>query len=252
MAGRFIWYELITSDVDAAIAFYSDVVGWTVKASEMPGMDYRMIHAPDAAGVGGLMAIPAEAQGMPPAWFGYVSVPDVDAEINAFIAAGGKVAWPANDIPTVGRMAMVGDPQGALIYVMTPTGEGQSEAFDGQKLGHIGWNEYHASDEPSASAFYAGRFGWEKAQAMDMGPMGLYQTFTANGVLTVGLMKNPLPQQAWLFYFNVGDIDEALARITAKGGAIQLPPMQVPGGMWAIVARDPQGAMFGLLGSRKA
>jgi len=254
MASHFIWYELNTSDIDAAIAFYGKVVGWTVKRSEQPGMDYRMIRAGDTD-VGGIMAIPTEATGMPPAWYGYVDVADVDAEVTAFEAAGGKVAWPANDLPEVGRMAMLVDPQGAMIYVMTPLPRNdgrQSTSYSPGTPGHCGWNEYHARDWTAAFDFYAGRMGWEKGVAMDMGPMGTYQVFDADGVQTGGMMNNPMPQQAWLFYFNTGDIDAAVTRITDNGGAIQLPPMEVPGGQWAVVARDPQGAMFGLLGTRKA
>ena len=253
MAAHFIWYELTTSDLDAAIAFYGAVVGWTVKTSGTPGMDYRLVGAPDGQDVGGMMVSPAA--GMPPAWIGYVDVLNVDDESAAFEAAGGKVAWPANDIPGIGRMALLADPQGALIYVMTPLPRDdgvRSEAYSPGVAGHCGWNEYHARDWAAAFDFYAGRMGWEKGVAMDMGPMGTYQVFNADGVQTGGMMNNPLPQQAWLFYFMTGDIDDAVARVTAAGGAIQLPPMEVPGGMWAIVARDPQGAMFGLLGSRGA
>jgi predicted enzyme related to lactoylglutathione lyase len=249
MAGRFIWYELITSDIDAAISFYGDVAGWTVEPSQTPGMDYRRIMA-GAEGVGGMMKVPET--GMPPAWFGYVNVADVDAEVTAFEAAGGKVLWPANEDAGVGRMAMVADPQGAALYVMSPNGEGESQAFKSDTRGHCGWNEYHATDWEKAFGFYAGRFGWVKDTSVDMGPMGIYQTFTAGGVRTGGMMNNPLPQQAWLFYFNVGNIDVAVERVTSGGGAIQNPPMEVPGGQWAAVARDPQGAMFGLLGTRPA
>ncbi|MFT4075326.1 MAG: VOC family protein [Asticcacaulis sp.] len=250
MASHFIWYELITSDIDAAISFYSDVIGWRVVASQTPGMDYRRIEAAGEP-VGGMMKVP-DGTGMPPAWFGYINVADVDGEITAFEAAGGRVCWPANDIPGIGRMAMVGDPQGATIYVMAPIGEGRSRAFESTTPGHCGWNEYHATDWEAAFAFYAGRFGWVKDMAMDMGPMGTYQTFTAEGIQTGAMMNNPLPQQAWLFYFNVGDIDAAMARIVSGGGTIQLAPIEVPGGQWALVAIDPQGAMFGLLGSRAA
>ncbi len=256
MASHFIWYELITSDLDAAIAFYEKVVGWSISKTPTPGMDYRYIQAPDqppgGEGVGGMMQTPEMAKGMPPAWFGYINVADVDAEVKAFEAAGGKAMMPAFDIPNIGRVAMVADPQGAVVYVMTPTGQGQSTAYKPGVVGHGGWHEYHATDWTSAFDFYSSRTGWAKDQEMDMGPMGKYVTFTADGVLTGGLMNNPLPQQAWLFYFMTGDIDEAVERVTANGGAIQLPPMNVPGGMWAIVARDPQGAMFGLLGTRPA
>ena len=251
MAGHFIWYELMTSDLDAAIAFYGDVVGWSVVAGTTPGMDYRMIHAGDKA-IGGTMALPetTNAAGMKPGWFTYLGVPDVDAELLAFEAAGGKVLWPANDIPGVGRFAMVADPQGAAIYVMTPATGGESGAFDRQAEGHCGWNEYHAHDAAAAYDFYAGRMGWQKSDAVDMGPMGIYQTFTADGALTGGMMNNPPVATAWLFYFNTGDIDAAVERITRGGGVIQLTPMPVPGGQWAVTARDPQGVIFGLLGTR--
>jgi len=247
MASHFIWYELMTGDLDAAIAFYGPVAGWRVGPSETPGMDYRIIHAGDAR-VGGMMAAP-DAD-MPPAWLGYVDVADVDAEIEAFEAAGGKVCWPANTLENVGRMAMVADPQGALLYLMTPATDGKSDAFAPRVEGHAGWNEYHAGDNDAALAFYAERFGWQKVDAMDMGPMGTYLTFNADGVLTGGLMNITMPQKTWLFYFNTGNIDEAVTRITDNGGAIQLPPIEVPGGQWALVARDPQGAMFGMLGSK--
>lgn len=249
MSSHFIWYELITSDLDAAISFYGDVVGWTVEAGQTPGMDYRRIMA-TGEGIGGMMNRPDPD--MPPAWFGYVDVADVDAEVTAFEAAGGKVLWAANEDAGVGRMAMVADPQGAALYVMSPNGDGESQAFKSGAPGHCGWNEYHATDWEKAFDFYSGRFGWAKDQAIDIGPAGTYQTFSADGVLTGALMNNPLPQQAWLFYFIVGDIDVAVEALTQKGGVVQVPPMAVPGGQWAVVARDPQGAMFGLLGSRPA
>ncbi len=247
MTGSFIWYELMTSDLDAAIAFYGKVVGWEVKPGETPGMDYRIIHA-GTDRVGGMMQAPDP--NMPPAWLAYVDVADVDAEVSAFEAAGGKVWWPANTLDGVGRMAMVADPQGAAIYVMTPAMPAEGALPFGKAPGHCGWNEYHARDWEAAFAFYAERFGWEKDTAMDMGPMGTYQTFTSGGVQTGGMMNNPLPRQAWLFYFNTGHIDEAVERITGNGGKIQLPPIEVPGGQWAVVAVDPQGAMFGLLGHK--
>ncbi|ESQ87022.1 VOC family protein [Asticcacaulis benevestitus] len=247
MSSHFIWYELITSDIDVARAFYSEVIGWTVASSQTPGMDYRRIMAA-GEGIGGMMTLPDPS--MTPAWFGYVNVADVDAEVTAFETAGGRVLWPANDDAGVGRMAMVADPQGAALYVMSPNGEGESPAFKSGALGHCGWNEYHATDWEKAFDFYAGRFGWVKNEAIDMGLAGTYQTFTVDGIQTGGMMNNPIPQPVWLFYFNVPDIDVAMEALTQKGGAVQMPPMQVPGGQWALVARDPQGAMFGLLGSR--
>ena len=123
---RFIWYELLTSDADAASVFYSKVVGWTEKDSGMPGYHYRMLGTGDGM-VGGLMAVPddAAAAGMRPSWFGYISVPNVDKAIVEITGAGGNPIIPATDIPNVGRFAMLTDPQGALFYIMTPIGDGR-------------------------------------------------------------------------------------------------------------------------------
>ncbi|MGZ3305107.1 MAG: VOC family protein, partial [Asticcacaulis sp.] len=150
-AGRFIWYELLTSDLDAAIAYYGDVIGWNVVKSRTPGMDYRMINAGEVS-VGGMMTSPGSD--MPSAWVGYVNVDDVDQTLTAIEATGGKVAWPANTLPGVGRIAMIADPQGAMIYVMAPSGEGESTAFSETMPGHCGWNEYHARDWQAAFDFY--------------------------------------------------------------------------------------------------
>lgn len=250
--GQFIWYELMTSDVDAAIAFYGAVVGWEAQACGTAGIDYRLWSI-DGANVGGLMAIPTEASvnGMRPTWLGYVDVPDVDASVDSIVAAGGAVHMPAEDIPDIGRIAMVTDPQGAAFYVMAPIGNKPSESFAPGKAGHGGWHELHTRDWSSALAFYSEHFGWGKSDAMDMGPMGTYLLFNAGGGAIGGMMNSPdMPRPTWLFYFNIDDIDAARARIEAAGGLVLMGPHEVPGGDWIIQANDPQGAMFALVGPR--
>ena len=248
---NFIWYELMTSDVDAATRFYGTVVGWTAEDSGQPGMDYRLWSMGDAK-IGGLMAIPADAaaNGMPPVWLGYVDVVDVDASVAGLRAAGGAVHLPPTDIPGVGRMAMVADPQGAMFYVMAPQGTEPSRAFAPGEPGHGGWHELHTTDWEAALAFYGTRFGFAKSDAMDMGPMGTYLLFNTGGEAVGGMMNSPNPRPGWLYYFNVVDIDAAKLRVEEAGGAVLQGPMQVPGGSWIIQARDPQNAMFALVGPR--
>ena len=249
----FIWYELLTTDVDAAIAFYGKVVGWGIVDSGMPGMDYRMWLAGDIA-IGGVMSnAPPVPQGMPPIWLAYVKVADVNATLAAMTAAGGTVHMPAMDLPQVGRMALVADPQGAMIYVMTPEGEGPSRAHLPGQPGHGGWHELHTTDWEAALAFYGTHLGWAKSDALDMGPMGKYLLFNAGGEAIGGMMNSPgFPRPTWLYYFNVDDIDAAKTRLEAAGGTVLMGPHEVPGGQWIIQAQDPQGAMFGLLAPGKA
>jgi predicted enzyme related to lactoylglutathione lyase len=86
-----------------------------------------------------------------------------------------------------------------------------------------------------------------------MGPMGTYQLFAAGGDAIGGMMTKPpqIPSPYWLYYFNVGDIDESAERIAKNNGKVVMGPMEVPGGSWVLQATDPQGALFALVGSRK-
>jgi predicted enzyme related to lactoylglutathione lyase len=119
--------------------------------------------------------------------------------------------------------------------------------------GHIGWRELHAGEREGAFAFYSGQFGWTKAEAIDMGPMGVYQIFAIDGAQAGGMMtKTPqTPTPFWLYYFNVAAVDAAMARVTDGGGQVLNGPHQVPGGSWIVQCFDPQGAMFALVGSKR-
>ncbi len=254
-ASHFIWYELLTSDVDAAAAFYGAVLGWKARPSGTPGMDYRLLSI-GGADVCGLMALPenAAAGGMRPAWLGYLDVADVDAAVARISGAGGSLHMPASDIPGVGRLAMVADPQGAGFYVMTPMGEGASSSFAPGKPGHGGWHELHTSDWRAALAFYREQFGWTVAEEMDMGPRGTYLVFeTGGGGRSGGMVDDPdAPRPYWLYYFCVDEIDAAKKRVEVHGGQALMEPHEVPGGGWIVQARDPQGALFAVVGPRKS
>lgn len=257
--GDFIWYELLTSDADAAGAFYGKVVGWTSVQSGQPGMDYRFFVAGDANdnrnGVGGFMAITPDmaAGGARPAWVGYICVDDVDASVAALLGAGGSVLMPAMTLDGVGRMAMVADPQGVPFYVMKGASDEASHSFAATepKVGHCAWNELATSDPQAALAFYTAAFGWRQGDSMDMGAMGTYQ-FLDHGPSMIGAIMPKMPSMpaAWTYYFRVADIDAAIAAIHANGGRLLMEPMEIPGGEFAFQAMDPQGAAFALMGPR--
>ena len=245
MAG-FIWYELMSTDPKASEAFYGSVVGWTGRVFA-GGQDYTVLGL-GGRETGGIMATPP---GMGSFWIGYVAVDDVDAACRAIAAAGGKVEKEAWDIPGVGRLAAVSDPQGAGYMLMAPQGPAPADTPPMGTPGQAGWHELHTSDWEKAFAFYSGLYGWAKGEAMDMGAMGTYQIITDGGQ-QFGAMFNSTqaPRPAWLFYFNVDSIDRAVAAVNAGGGQVINGPMQVPGGGWIINGIDPQGAMFALVGAR--
>ncbi|RXZ65881.1 VOC family protein [Pelagerythrobacter rhizovicinus] len=261
--GSFIWYELMTPDPAGARAFYREVVGWDIEAeSSMPagGPDYRMIKRSDGGDAGGVLALTDAMceSGARPGWFGYVHVPDVDAAVARIVEAGGTVFTGPHDLEGVGRMAMVADPQGAPIYVMTPTPpadrpDAQSDVFDYEKPQHVRWNELQTTDTDAAVALYTELFGWEQKDKMPMGEMGDY-LFIHQGDGMIGAMmpKMPdVPQSVWTYYVGVDDIDRAAKAVADGGGKLLDEIMEIPGGEFAFHCLDPQGAAIGFVGPRK-
>jgi predicted enzyme related to lactoylglutathione lyase len=252
--GQFCWVELMTSDVLGAETFYRQVIGWDVAESGLNDRGYKVLSIA-GVGVGGLMPIPAEAaaHGARPGWIGYISTPDVDAAAARIKASGGQIHRAGEDIPGVGRFAVVADPQGAAFVLFKDASGARREAVAPGASGHVGWRELHAGDGASAFAFYAGQFGWTKAEAIDMGPMGTYQLFSTGGPAVGGMMTKAeqVPGPFWAYYFNVAALDETLARVSAGGGQIVNGPLEVPGGAWIAQCFDPQGAFFALVAPKR-
>src|SRR5438067_1923094 len=174
--GKFVWYDVMTTDTKAAEAFYRRVIGWDTKDAGIPDSSYTILSMGPTM-VGGLMPIPpdARAAGARPAWMGYVGVDDVDDYAARVKAAGGTVHRDAQDIPGIGRFAVVADPHGAGFILFKGTSDQAPTPPAPGTPGHVGWHELRAGDLDRAFAFYSGLFGWTKADAMDMGPMGVYQ-----------------------------------------------------------------------------
>jgi len=248
--GGWIWYELLTSDVEAALTFYGKVIGWKAVAhGTVPG--YYMFAAGETQ-IGGMMAMPREAGIAKPVWLGYVHVADVDATVAAAQRDGATLCVPPTDIPNIGRFSMILDPQGVAVYVMAPLPQGgQSRSFAAQ-TGHCQWNELVTTDPVAAVGFYTRHLGWQKGEVMNMGPMGDYQFLIGGGQRFGAAMKRTSAgSPLWRYYFGVDDIDRAAKAIVAGGGRLLRDPDQVPGGGYAAPAIDPQGAEFGIAGPRK-
>ena len=245
--GRFVWYELLASDQSIATLFYTKVIGWTTESWKTPpGAPPYTMWSNAGKPFGGLMPLPDEAKqaGAPSHWLGYVTVPDTDASLAQAKRHGSNTLVAPMDIPEVGRMAVIADPQGAVISLFTPSTPG-SEPAASTPVGNVSWHELATTDWQKAWDFYQDMFGWQKGEAMDMGPMGIYQIFTLGGP-PIGAMFNRPPQipvSNWLYYFRVANLDDVVEKTKAGGGKILNGPMDVPGGRIA-QCMDPQGAAF--------
>ena len=242
LSGKFVWFECVTSEVSKAKAFYGDVVGWKTQSFPMGDRSYEMLLAGEKQ-VGGYSSPEA---GERPHWTSYLSVDDVDAAATRVKAEGGAVLVPAFDIPDVGRVAKVADPQGASFWIMTGAGDDAEDA-PATTPGTFHWNELWARDAEKAVRFYEKAFGFT-SKTMPM-PEGDYHLLEAGGVPRAGVLKSTKPEvpPMWLPYVAVDDCDAAAARAKKLGGAIHLEPTDIPDiGRFAILG-DVNGATFAVI-----
>jgi len=253
--GTFVWYELATNDTPAAEAFYRRVIGWDARDAGMDGQAYTLLSAGTNM-VAGLFSMAGEGCDGPPkpCWMGYIGVEDVDVLAARVRESGGSILRPPEDIPGVGRFAVAADPYGAVFMLFKGSTDQGSAPVPPGTPGHIGWHELHAGDGEGAFAFYAKLFGWTKAEALDMGPLGVYQLFATGGVPVGGMMTktSDIPAPFWLYYINVEALDAALAKVEAGGGRLLMGPHEVPGGSWIAQCLDPQGALFAMVAPTRA
>ena len=255
--GSHVWYELLTPDTEGAKAFYGAVVpGWTI-GERIPGdTEYRMIGRSDGGNAGGVLRLTDEMRGhgAKPLWLGYIGADDVDATVARLEAAGGKVLMPAWDIPEVGRIALVADPQGNPFYLMKPIPPAgdekkESDVFSTTEEQRVGWNELSTADPAAARQFYGELFGWTSDEFMPMGELGEYRFFAHQGT-TIGAVSACVAgaPAGWRYYVRVPSIARAGEAVNAGGGKVTMGPHEVPGGDHIIIGNDPQGAEFALVG----
>ena len=245
VAPKLVWLDLSSSDVAAAGDFYSKLFGWDVAVSDDPqygGYAMATLGGKDVAGIG-----PKQAAGMPSAWSIYIGTADAEA-LGAVVAeSGGTVIAPAFDVGPQGRMAVFRDPAGAFISAWEPRA---MSGFDAEGPGTLGWAELSSRKLDASVAFYAAVFGWG-THASQMPDGSTYVEFQLNGESIAGgqTMNAMVPAEVpsyWLPYFFAVDVDALYESALSLGAHEMLPPMDFPGGRFAIVG-DPESATFGLL-----
>jgi predicted enzyme related to lactoylglutathione lyase len=241
--GRFVWHDLMATDLEASMSFFTQLFGWTTRAVDMGEMgEYTMIFAGEQS-IGGIVPLDA-ASGIPPHWIGYVDVDDVDAACARAEQGGGQVCVPGTDIPGVGRFAVLTDPAGSAISPYKSASERCEKSEDDTGPSPIGtfcWNELATTDPEACRAFYGEVFGWTCRTE----PGGGYEAFIA-GETDVAGMEKAEGHPHWLGYVKVEDVAAAVEKVKELGGTVTKEPGDVPcGGKFAVVA-DPTGAAFGL------
>lgn len=247
----FAWYELLTTDVAGASSFYGSVLGWVARNISTPDFFYSLFTSSETPR-SGLMELPDEGrrQGAMPRWVGYVGVDDIEATVARIRALGGAVYVPPTDT-NIGRVAIVADPQRATFGLVNGLKVDPPPVADLDAPARVGWHELLAADWSKAFGFYAEVFGWQRVE-VDVPAPEPYQLFAAGGRTAGGVFKKrPIETiPFWLYYFNVDDVDAAIARVKAGGGRLYEGPLLLPDGGWFVRCLDPQGATFALQGPR--
>jgi uncharacterized protein len=247
--GRFLWWELITPDPDAAVRFYTDVIGWRTEKLERGCMPYTAWISDERA-VGGVVELheKARAAGAAPQWLAYIGTDDVDATVEKAAKLGASVFGGPADVDGIGRFAVLVDPHGGIFALLAPAGDAPA-AIRAQQPGGIAWNELITTDVGAAYDFYEALFGWAKGESMDMGELGPYQLLGERDSEFGGIGQLP-PEHPrspfWLGYITVGDMETAVERVKKGGGQVAHGPMEVPGGDLVAQCTDPQGVPFAL------
>ena len=247
--GTFCWVELGTTDGKAAKNFYTQLFGWDYDDLPMgPDSVYTMLKL-DNKEVGALFELLPDmrAQGVPPNWLSYISVANVDESAEKAKAEGATLLKEPFDVMTVGRMAVVQDPTGAVFALW------QAKDHKGAGIYNVPnsfiWNELGTRDTQKAGEFYSKVFGW--AQEGFPGSPVEYTVFKngdrgAGGMYQITPEMGPVPPH-WLVYFAVDDCDAKVQKATGLGARVMKPAEDIPGvGRFAILI-DPQGAAFAIL-----
>ncbi len=246
--GTVCWAELGTTDPAAVRSFYQALFGWGANEVRMEWATYTLLQK-EGHDVGGLYELQDEqkAQHVPPHWMLYTAVKDVDATVAKAQSNGGTIVAEPMDIPNVGRMAVLQDPEGATFAVMQPGDHPGLGAKD--EPGTLCWTELSARDTEGAKAFYGALFGWDaRVQETPSGPYTLFsiEGSDVGGMLQINDEWGDVPA-AWMPYYGVADLDVALKEVPGHSGEITMGPMEAEGvGRFAFV-RDPQGAFLSII-----
>jgi uncharacterized protein len=239
--GTPMWIDLATSDVKAASTFYGGLFGWVFNSAGPDSGGYGMftLKGKQVAGIGPQQ----DPKQQPPSWSMYVATADANATARKVKAAGGKVVAEPFDVMQAGRMGVFQDPAGAFFSVWQPGEHKGAEIANEDNA--WGWSELNTNDITGAKAFYQKVFDWGIKD--NPGPQP-YTEWQVNG-RSVGGGMEALPPNVpphWATYFNVGDINAAVAKVRSLSGQVLMGPQDTPQGPFAVI-RDPQGAVFQII-----
>lgn len=236
------WADLSTSDVEAAKTFYGGLFGWRFSDLPADGAMYSMATVRGNPVVG----LYQGDGSTPPHWNNYIAVDSVDDTAARAAELGATQMMEPFEVVQVGRMAVVQDPQGAVICFWQAKGHIGASVVN--EPGALTWRELLTSNVEAATAFYGELLGWT-FQVMDTGGGHGYTIAQVGDTGVCGLMHipseaPPMPP-AWIAVFGTEDVDAAAAEASQAGASVVREPTDIGEDMGRFaVIQDPQGAVF--------
>lgn len=243
------WVDLATPDVEASLAFYTELFGWASERSASPMGEYISVSV-DGQPVGGMMAASGDMAGVPATWTVFLHVTDIHATVRAIEVEGGSVLEPVFAIPDGTRIAVVADPDGAMFALSD--GLAAHGTWYSHEPGAATWIELLTADPSAAESFYASVFDWKAVTDADVADGGEpYTVFLLHEDEVAGMLPVPdgVPSgtpPSWSVYFATADCEASVQHAVSLGAGIVVPTTDIPGGRFAVLS-DPQGARFDLL-----
>ncbi len=241
---KFVWFEYVTGDTQKAKGFFGELFGWTTRDIPAPELGTYSMIASGERTIGGYLPTPA---GAPPQshWLSHLQVASAADTAKQVESLGGKVLKAAAKMGEFGTMAVVRDPQGAVLALWQPA---KAEEQPAPSTGTFCWNELSTQDPEASAKFYAAIGGFV-AKAEEMAGMGKYTTLESGGQPRAGVVGKKMAEQptAWLPYVSVASADKTVDKAKKLGGSVIVPPTDIPTvGRFAILV-DNQGAPIGIL-----
>lgn len=244
--GTFSWADNSSSDPQRAKVFYMELFSWgKVEHPIGDGVTYTVfqLEGADCAALTGMSPDQLKA-GLRSQWNNFVTVDNVDAMTDTVSANGGEVVYGPEDVFDAGRMLYIQDPTGATLNLWQPYNNIGAGIVN--TVGAMSFNELWTPDVARAKAFYHALFGWE--YEFD----GIFTRIYNRGRLNGGMLQLDDVAPIWIPHFHVADVDAAIGRVKALGGAIEIDKhVDDDGARWSVVA-DPAGALFYIMQLTKA
>src|SRR3954452_791216 len=222
--GTFSWAELVTSDADAAKAFYTSLFAWEYRDDPVPGGSVYSTALRDGKGVAALYA-----SDQPPHWNCYVTVESADASAARASELGATIAAEPFDVIDAGRMAVIIDEVGAGLCLWEP------KSHIGASLvntpGALMWNDLLTPDPAASAEFYGDLFGWTTEEMPGGGGYRVIRNGERmnGGMMAIDPRMGPA-QPNWMPYFGHEDVDRLVAEVAGHGGHVYNGPIKMPAG----------------------